>query len=406
MFTLPCHTAVFSFHMTFGWCPRARDSLGLQSVWYSCSVSTLRLYHYKISIQVHCLKRIYIKYQMATQVGAADYIALAQHYHTVFITDIPIMSMRMIDKVRDDLFLPLCTLFEAFKCLNPQIDSSHSSVRFSESNGLQIFLWCLTLNQSTLDFDHIIYFAKIAQFCAFLHRENSQVTQRGLFYFFQARRFITLVDELYNHHCRLICTAEGPPDDLFLGTMDGSIFDIERLVILLSLVPLSQMSMLHVVLWYILMKLILKDWIITSWYSDLLIKSSTRSTQINYASWESTNHYHELIHTWLLLCSSLQFETEAEGGRLRRDVTAEGSVAPVGGTRSERTSIQSIFSGREEAFAFRRAVRYLFHFLLTFRSQLAALCFQEDPSLRSTRAETRWQAPLEEFQWFMQFQNL
>ncbi|KAG0609370.1 hypothetical protein M758_8G179400 [Ceratodon purpureus] len=129
-------------------------------------------------------------------VGAADYIALAQHYHTVFITDIPIMSMRMIDK---------------------------------------------------------------------------------------ARRFITLVDELYNHHCRLICTADGPPDDLFLGTMDGSIFDLE----------------------------------------------------------------------------SLQFETEAEGGRLRRDVTAEGSVAPVGATRSERTSIQSIFSGREEAFAFRRAVSRL-----------------------------------------------
>nr|XP_024381671.1 AFG1-like ATPase isoform X2 [Physcomitrium patens] len=129
-------------------------------------------------------------------VGAADYIALAQHYHTVFITDIPVLSMRTIDK---------------------------------------------------------------------------------------ARRFITLVDELYNHHCRLICSAEAPPDDLFLGTMDGSIFDLEN----------------------------------------------------------------------------LQFETEAEGGRLRRDVTAEGSVAPVGATSSTRTSIQSIFSGREEAFAFRRAVSRL-----------------------------------------------
>lgn len=56
---------------------------------------------------------------------------------------------------------------------------------------------------------------------------------------------------------------------------------------------------------------------------------------------------------------NLQFETEAEGGRLRRDVTAEGSVAPVGATSSTRTSIQSIFSGREEAFAFRRAVSRL-----------------------------------------------
>jgi hypothetical protein len=70
-------------------------------------------------------------------------------------------------------------------------------------------------------------------------------------------------------------------------------------------------------------------------------------------------HHHKVIHTWLPACCSLQFETEAEGGRLRRDVTAEGSVAPVGATRSERTSNQSIFSGREEVFAFRRAVTYI-----------------------------------------------
>ena len=41
------------------------------------------------------------------QVGAADYIALAQQYHTVFITDIPIMSMRMIDKVCSFISLKL-----------------------------------------------------------------------------------------------------------------------------------------------------------------------------------------------------------------------------------------------------------------------------------------------------------
>ncbi len=34
------------------------------------------------------------------QVGAADYIAVAENYHTVFISDIPIMSMRIRDKVR------------------------------------------------------------------------------------------------------------------------------------------------------------------------------------------------------------------------------------------------------------------------------------------------------------------
>ncbi|CAK9200295.1 unnamed protein product [Sphagnum troendelagicum] len=129
-------------------------------------------------------------------VGAADYIALAQNYHTVFITDIPIMSMRIHDK---------------------------------------------------------------------------------------ARRFITLVDELYNHRCRLICTADAPPDDLFLGTLDGPIIDLE----------------------------------------------------------------------------SLQFETEAESSRLRRDVQAEGSVAPLGVSKEDKASIHSLLSGREELFAFRRAVSRL-----------------------------------------------
>lgn len=33
------------------------------------------------------------------QVGAADYIALAKNYHTVFISDIPLMSMENRDKV-------------------------------------------------------------------------------------------------------------------------------------------------------------------------------------------------------------------------------------------------------------------------------------------------------------------
>jgi hypothetical protein len=63
-------------------------------------VSALRLCIHDVEIK-------HTKYQTAIQVGAADYIALAQHYHTVFITDIPIMSMRMIDKVWDGC----CTLF-------------------------------------------------------------------------------------------------------------------------------------------------------------------------------------------------------------------------------------------------------------------------------------------------------
>ncbi|GAB2275515.1 hypothetical protein Dimus_010272 [Dionaea muscipula] len=136
--------------------------------------------------------RFSFDYLCGRPVGAADYIAIAKNYHTVFVSEVPVMSMRIRDK---------------------------------------------------------------------------------------ARRFITLVDELYNHHCRLFCSAASSIDDLFQGTEEGTLFDLE----------------------------------------------------------------------------SFQFETEAEGTKLRRDVLAEGSVSS-GGTP---TGIVSLLSGEEEMFAFRRAVSRL-----------------------------------------------
>ncbi|KAJ4707911.1 lactation elevated protein 1-like [Melia azedarach] len=86
--------------------------------------------------------RFTFDYLCGRPVGAADYIAVAQNYHTVFISDIPVMSMRIRDK---------------------------------------------------------------------------------------ARRFITLIDELYNHHCCLFCSAASSIDDLFQGTEEGTLFDLESL---------------------------------------------------------------------------------------------------------------------------------------------------------------------------------
>eukprot|EP00873_Tetraselmis_striata_P002674 jgi/Tetstr1/422938/TSEL_013718.t1 len=50
----------------------------------------------------------------------------------------------------------------------------------------------------------------------------------------QARRFITLVDELYNHRVRLVCSAADTPDQLFLHTEGNeeailSFMDLESL---------------------------------------------------------------------------------------------------------------------------------------------------------------------------------
>ncbi|XP_030496814.2 uncharacterized protein LOC115712647 isoform X1 [Cannabis sativa] len=84
--------------------------------------------------------RFTFEYLCGQPVGAADYIAVAENYHTVFISNIPAMSMRIRDK---------------------------------------------------------------------------------------ARRFITLIDELYNHHCRLVCSAAASIDELFQGTEEGTLFDLE-----------------------------------------------------------------------------------------------------------------------------------------------------------------------------------
>ncbi|KAL5559328.1 hypothetical protein UlMin_035539 [Ulmus minor] len=84
--------------------------------------------------------RLTFEYLCGQPVGAADYIAVAENFHTVFISDIPMMSMRIRDK---------------------------------------------------------------------------------------ARRFITLIDELYNHHCRVFCYAASSIDELFQGTEEGTLFDPE-----------------------------------------------------------------------------------------------------------------------------------------------------------------------------------
>ncbi|THG14579.1 hypothetical protein TEA_004985 [Camellia sinensis var. sinensis] len=123
----------------------------------------------------------------------------------------------------------------------------------------------------------------------------------------EARRFITLIDELYNHHCSLFCSAAASIDDLFQGTEEGTLFDLERQVFVFVFVFVFP----------------------------------------GFA----------LAYTCYLLFTVdvFQFETEIEGGKLRRDVLAEGNVSSGGAP----AGIISMLSGEEEMFAFRRAVSRL-----------------------------------------------
>ncbi|CAM8895315.1 unnamed protein product [Rhodiola kirilowii] len=96
----------------------------------------------KLEVPQSCsgVGRFTFEYLCGRPLGAADYIAVANNYHTVFMSDIPVMSMRIRDK---------------------------------------------------------------------------------------ARRFIIFVDELYNHHCRLVCSAATSIEELFQGSEDGTLFDLE-----------------------------------------------------------------------------------------------------------------------------------------------------------------------------------
>jgi len=72
------------------------------------------------------------------------------------------------------------------------------------------------------------------------------------------------------------------------------------------------------------------------------------------------------FHMDVMLCS-FQFETEAEGTKLRRDVLAEGNV----GLRPSTSGLVAILSGQEEMFAFRRAVSDALFFTLLYMNSFS-----------------------------------
>ncbi|CAI6004040.1 unnamed protein product [Closterium sp. NIES-64] len=244
----------------------------------------------RVPVSVHGIARFSFSELCANMLGPPDYLALALRYHTLFLSEIPILSRSVHD---------------------------------------------------------------------------------------QARRFLTLTDELYNHRCLLVCSAATAPNKLFKG-LPGRVGSGGVMVVpaascrflpalpaafsFSSLLPLSPPSFLFL--------------LPPSSFSSLLHLSPPPS----------------------LPPPSLQFESEVGGSRLRRDVLAEGGRSAL--TSSFTLPVRQL-SGREEEFAFHRAVSarhacnelsfestqklYSFHRAVSARHGMRFFLLPLSLSLRSTR---------------------
>ncbi|CAI5967268.1 unnamed protein product [Closterium sp. NIES-65] len=182
----------------------------------------------RVPVSVHGIARFSFSELCANMLGPPDYLALALRYHTLFLSEIPILSRSVHD---------------------------------------------------------------------------------------QARRFLTLTDELYNHRCLLVCSAATAPNKLFKG-LPGRV-------------------------------------------GSGGVRGSGGGGEGGGGGGEGRvdegeeEEKEEGGIVPRIDLESLQFESEVGGSRLRRDVLAEGGRSPL--TSSFTLPVRQL-SGREEEFAFHRAV--------------------------------------------------
>ena len=159
-----------------------------------------------------------------------------------------------------------------------------------------------------------------------------------------ARRFITLLDELYNARCALLLTAAVPRELLFAGG-DGSLMGSHKAAAAAEAAAAGGAGV----------------------GSERRAGSSSEAgggaggsggrgggsgSAGGGASGAGGGRAEQL--------EALQFEGESPEARSRRDVTQLAGVAPVAGTRAAMAgAVAKLLSGEEERFAFSRAVSRL-----------------------------------------------
>lgn len=70
------------------------DQIKSQCFFCACIIRTV-----EVPESCNGVARFTFEYLCGRPVGAADYIAIAKNYHTIFISEIPAMSMEIRDKV-------------------------------------------------------------------------------------------------------------------------------------------------------------------------------------------------------------------------------------------------------------------------------------------------------------------